>query len=223
MAKCSPPPTLSLSKYAPLIHIMKVCGFSRITLTPYCSETELKIVGVSCAVGPSKQSVLPHWFWWEESKEYHWRIRSWSHWYARWWNCEIYRTLFFVFFFTLWLFHHHRFFNIFLCQRWKLWQTMWRVWRGPKPLSVDWQWFQFLAISTGKSLCPTLVFTFGFGIWPFFFARNCEIKSMAPYGAFVEIAPGREGLCHVSELSAEWLAKPEDVSVTHWSITFFFI
>ncbi|KAH0890867.1 hypothetical protein HID58_053296 [Brassica napus] len=39
---------------------------------------------------------------------------------------------------------------------------------------------------------------------------NCEIKSMAPYGAFVEIAPGREGLCHVSELSAEWLAKPED-------------
>ncbi|CAE5965968.1 unnamed protein product [Arabidopsis arenosa] len=40
--------------------------------------------------------------------------------------------------------------------------------------------------------------------------RNCEIKSMAPYGAFVEIAPGREGLCHISELSAEWLAKPED-------------
>lgn len=45
--------------------------------------------------------------------------------------------------------------------------------------------------------------------------RNCEIKSMAPYGAFVEIAPGREGLCHISELSAEWLAKPEDVSITH--------
>ncbi|CAH8361710.1 unnamed protein product [Eruca vesicaria subsp. sativa] len=40
--------------------------------------------------------------------------------------------------------------------------------------------------------------------------RNCEIKSMAPYGAFVEIAPGREGLCHITELSAEWLAKPED-------------
>ncbi|ESQ49711.1 hypothetical protein EUTSA_v10022162mg [Eutrema salsugineum] len=40
--------------------------------------------------------------------------------------------------------------------------------------------------------------------------RNCEIKSMAPYGAFVEIAHGREGLCHISELSAEWLAKPED-------------
>lgn len=48
-----------------------------------------------------------------------------------------------------------------------------------------------------------------------FCIRNCEIKSMAPYGAFVEIAPGREGLCHISELSAEWLAKPEDVSITH--------
>ncbi|KAK1397341.1 Polyribonucleotide nucleotidyltransferase [Heracleum sosnowskyi] len=40
--------------------------------------------------------------------------------------------------------------------------------------------------------------------------RNCEIKSIAPYGAFVEIAPGREGLCHISELSADWLAKAED-------------
>ncbi|MED6157820.1 Purine nucleoside phosphorylase [Stylosanthes scabra] len=40
--------------------------------------------------------------------------------------------------------------------------------------------------------------------------RNCEIKSIVPYGAFVEIAPGREGLCHVSELSSSWLAKPED-------------
>ncbi|KAJ8763151.1 hypothetical protein K2173_025536 [Erythroxylum novogranatense] len=41
--------------------------------------------------------------------------------------------------------------------------------------------------------------------------RNCEIKSIAPYGAFVEIAPGREGLCHISELSTEWLPKAEDV------------
>lgn len=40
--------------------------------------------------------------------------------------------------------------------------------------------------------------------------RNCEIKSIAPYGAFVEIAPGREGLCHISELSASWLSKAED-------------
>ncbi|XP_034694858.1 probable polyribonucleotide nucleotidyltransferase 1, chloroplastic isoform X1 [Vitis riparia] len=40
--------------------------------------------------------------------------------------------------------------------------------------------------------------------------RNCEIKSIAPYGVFVEIAPGREGLCHISELSPSWLAKTED-------------
>ncbi|KAI3444207.1 hypothetical protein Pfo_000872 [Paulownia fortunei] len=40
--------------------------------------------------------------------------------------------------------------------------------------------------------------------------RNCEIKSVAPYGVFVEISPGREGLCHISELSANWLAKAED-------------
>ncbi|XVE62495.1 hypothetical protein DITRI_Ditri06bG0122400 [Diplodiscus trichospermus] len=40
--------------------------------------------------------------------------------------------------------------------------------------------------------------------------RNCEIKSIAPYGVFVEIAPGREGLCHISELTSDWLAKAED-------------
>ncbi|XP_004493216.3 probable polyribonucleotide nucleotidyltransferase 1, chloroplastic isoform X1 [Cicer arietinum] len=41
--------------------------------------------------------------------------------------------------------------------------------------------------------------------------RNCEIKSIATYGVFVEIAPGREGLCHISELSSGWLPKAEDV------------
>ncbi|KAL6530652.1 Purine nucleoside phosphorylase [Orobanche minor] len=40
--------------------------------------------------------------------------------------------------------------------------------------------------------------------------RNCEIKAIAPYGVFVEISPGLEGLCHISELSADWLAKAED-------------
>ncbi|XP_073277414.1 probable polyribonucleotide nucleotidyltransferase 1, chloroplastic isoform X3 [Primulina huaijiensis] len=40
--------------------------------------------------------------------------------------------------------------------------------------------------------------------------RNCEITSIAPYGVFVEISPGREGLCHISELSSSWLAKAED-------------
>ncbi|ERM93561.1 probable polyribonucleotide nucleotidyltransferase 1, chloroplastic isoform X1 [Amborella trichopoda] len=41
--------------------------------------------------------------------------------------------------------------------------------------------------------------------------RNCEIKSIAPYGVFVEIAPGREGLCHISELSSSWLPNAEDI------------
>ncbi|XP_011014662.1 PREDICTED: probable polyribonucleotide nucleotidyltransferase 1, chloroplastic [Populus euphratica] len=40
--------------------------------------------------------------------------------------------------------------------------------------------------------------------------KNCEIKSVAPYGVFVEIAPGHEGLCHISELSSNWLPKAED-------------
>lgn len=41
--------------------------------------------------------------------------------------------------------------------------------------------------------------------------RDCLIKTVAPFGAFVEISPGREGLCHISELTAEYLAKAEDV------------
>ncbi|XP_048497417.1 polyribonucleotide nucleotidyltransferase 1, chloroplastic isoform X2 [Beta vulgaris subsp. vulgaris] len=41
--------------------------------------------------------------------------------------------------------------------------------------------------------------------------RNREIKSIAPYGVFVEIVPGREGLCHISELSPGYLSKAEDV------------
>ncbi|XP_024974558.1 polyribonucleotide nucleotidyltransferase 1, chloroplastic isoform X1 [Cynara cardunculus var. scolymus] len=40
--------------------------------------------------------------------------------------------------------------------------------------------------------------------------RNCRIMSIVPYGVFVEIVPGREGLCHISELSPDWLSKPED-------------
>ncbi|KAG5556196.1 hypothetical protein RHGRI_006724 [Rhododendron griersonianum] len=40
--------------------------------------------------------------------------------------------------------------------------------------------------------------------------RNCEIKSITPYGVFVEIAPGREGLCHISELTGQWMEKAED-------------
>ncbi|XP_059074586.1 probable polyribonucleotide nucleotidyltransferase 1, chloroplastic isoform X2 [Cryptomeria japonica] len=41
--------------------------------------------------------------------------------------------------------------------------------------------------------------------------RNCEVKSIAPYGVFVEIAPGREGLLHISELSTKFVSKAEDI------------
>lgn len=41
--------------------------------------------------------------------------------------------------------------------------------------------------------------------------RNCEVKTIAPYGVFVEIAPGREGLLHISELSTKFVSKAEDI------------
>ncbi|CAL5435579.1 unnamed protein product [Camellia sinensis] len=56
------------------------------------------------------------------------------------------------------------------------------------------------SIISGLTMVPTVGDTY----------RDCEIKSLAPYGVFVEIAPGREGLCHISELSANWLEKTED-------------
>lgn len=38
-----------------------------------------------------------------------------------------------------------------------------------------------------------------------------EVKRMMGFGAFVEILPGKEGLVHVSEMSADYVEKPEDV------------
>ncbi len=38
-----------------------------------------------------------------------------------------------------------------------------------------------------------------------------EVKRMMGFGAFVEILPGKEGLVHVSEMSTEYVEKPEDV------------
>ncbi|KAK4404626.1 putative polyribonucleotide nucleotidyltransferase 1, chloroplastic [Sesamum angolense] len=61
------------------------------------------------------------------------------------------------------------------------------------------------AIISNLTMVPTVVISYSA-----FSIRNCEIKSIAPYGVFVEISPGREGLCHISELSANWLAKAED-------------
>lgn len=37
------------------------------------------------------------------------------------------------------------------------------------------------------------------------------VKRMMAFGAFVEILPGKEGLVHVSEMSTDYVEKPEDV------------
>jgi small subunit ribosomal protein S1 len=37
------------------------------------------------------------------------------------------------------------------------------------------------------------------------------VRTLMPYGAFVEIAPGLDGLLHVSDISRARIAKPEDV------------
>ncbi|MCO5549154.1 hypothetical protein L7F22_002620 [Adiantum nelumboides] len=41
--------------------------------------------------------------------------------------------------------------------------------------------------------------------------RDCPVKSIVSFGCFLEIAPGREGLCHISELSTKRLEKVEDM------------
>lgn len=38
-----------------------------------------------------------------------------------------------------------------------------------------------------------------------------EVKRMLPFGAFVEILPGKEGMVHVSQMSTEYVNTPEDV------------
>ena len=42
-------------------------------------------------------------------------------------------------------------------------------------------------------------------------AYEAEVVSIQSYGAFVKIAPGKEGLLHISELRAERVDKVEDV------------
>ncbi|KAK8628224.1 hypothetical protein V6N13_063934 [Hibiscus sabdariffa] len=130
MTKCSPPPTKSLSKYAPLIHIMKVAP-----------EKVNAIIGSG---GKKVKSII------EET------------------GVEAIDT-----------------------------QDDGIVKITAKDLS---------SLEKSKSIISslTMVPTVG-NIY-----RNCEIKSIVPYGVFVEIAPGREGLCHISELTSDWLAKAED-------------
>ena len=44
---------------------------------------------------------------------------------------------------------------------------------------------------------------------------NCEyegtVTRTTPFGAFVEVAPGKEGMVHISKLSKEHVDKVEDV------------
>jgi len=41
--------------------------------------------------------------------------------------------------------------------------------------------------------------------------RDCEVVSVTDFGCFVEILPGKEALCHISELQHERTEKVEDV------------
>ena len=40
---------------------------------------------------------------------------------------------------------------------------------------------------------------------------NGRVSSIKDFGAFIEIAPGQDGLCHVSELSDQFVKNPSDV------------
>ncbi|XP_039063740.1 polyribonucleotide nucleotidyltransferase 1, chloroplastic-like isoform X1 [Hibiscus syriacus] len=131
MMKCSPPPTKSLSKYAPLIHIMKVAP-----------EKVNAIIGSG---GKKVKSII------EET------------------GVEAIDT-----------------------------QDDGIVKITAKDL---------LSLEKSKSIISSLTMVPTVGD---IYSRNCEIKSIVPFGVFVEIAPGREGLCHISELTSDWLAKAED-------------
>lgn len=41
--------------------------------------------------------------------------------------------------------------------------------------------------------------------------ENAEVKRMLPFGAFVELTPGKEGLVHVSQMSDQFVKNPADV------------
>ena len=40
---------------------------------------------------------------------------------------------------------------------------------------------------------------------------GCEIKSMVPFGVFVQLRPGVDGFCHISELSEKYIKSIDDV------------
>lgn len=46
-----------------------------------------------------------------------------------------------------------------------------------------------------------------------------EVKRVQPFGAFVEILPGKEGLVHVSDMSTEYVSNPEDLVTLGQKVT----
>ncbi len=38
-----------------------------------------------------------------------------------------------------------------------------------------------------------------------------EVKRILPFGAFVELTPGKEGLVHVSKMSNDFVSNPEEI------------
>ena len=42
-------------------------------------------------------------------------------------------------------------------------------------------------------------------------AYTGKVRSITDFGAFIEILPGQDGLCHISELSDGYVKKVEDV------------
>mmetsp|Transcript_47056 Transcript_47056/g.116506 ORF Transcript_47056/g.116506 Transcript_47056/m.116506 type:complete len:647 (-) Transcript_47056:297-2237(-) len=43
--------------------------------------------------------------------------------------------------------------------------------------------------------------------------KGVEVKNIVPFGVFVELYPGLDGFCHISELSSAYVRKMEDVEI----------
>ena len=50
-----------------------------------------------------------------------------------------------------------------------------------------------------------------FGAFQAFFGENEVVKKIMDFGAFIEILPGKDGLCHISKLAAKRVNKVSDV------------
>ncbi len=43
--------------------------------------------------------------------------------------------------------------------------------------------------------------------------EQCEVKNVVPFGIFVQLQPGVDGFCHISELSEQYIKNIEDVEL----------